>query len=66
MLTAPFSGTQHVYVAIKQVVALCSQTHLNAWSPERTGVRAGSMAQEAAFQNCMAFFLLLLSQENLS
>ena len=30
MYIAPFLSTQHVYVAIKQVVALCSQTHLDA------------------------------------
>ena len=28
MLTAPFLGTQWVYVVIKQAVALCSQTPL--------------------------------------
>ena len=45
ILTTPFSGTQCLYVAIKHVVALYSQTPLNAW-PDFFRVPTGSTAQE--------------------
>ena len=68
MLTAPFLGTQPVYVAIKQVVTLCSEIPFKfsiARPPERVRVCAGSTAEKAGFSKWHSFFLLL-DQENLS
>ena len=48
----PILGTQCVYVVIKQVVALISQTHLNDQTPEtpeRAGVHTGSTDLELLF-----------------
>lgn len=59
MLTAPFPGTQQVYVDIKQVVALCSQTPFKcsiAASPERVRVvHAASTNQEAFLKEPYSF-----------
>ena len=56
MLTAPFSGTQLVYVAIKQVVSLAHKHHLNAQSPERARVCAGSTVQKATVSKLYGIF----------
>ena len=54
-------GLQQAYVAIKQVVALCSQTPFKcsiAGPPERVRVNASSTAQEATIlKPHMVFFL---------
>ena len=68
MLTAPFLGTQPIYVAIMQVVVLCSQTLFKcsiAGPLEKVRVHAGSMVQKARISK-LRLFLLLLNQENLS
>ena len=70
----PILGTQWDYAAIKQGVAVCSQTLFKcsiAIPLERVRVHTGSMALEAwprkpAFQNGMAFSLLPWNQEKLS
>ena len=56
MYVAPFLGTQLVYVAIKQAIAVCSQNPFKCSVSERVRAHAGSMAQEAAVSKCCAFF----------
>ena len=66
-LTAPFLGTQQVYVIIKQVVALCSQTPLKciiAGPPEKVRAICAGEPGKSCFE--IEGFLLLLNQEDLS
>ena len=63
MLITPAPGTQHVYVAIKQVVALCSQTPLSAGPLERARVCAAiiqSLWKNAATKKLCLTVLLCL------
>ena len=56
---SPILGTQPVYVAIKQVVALCSQTPFKcsiAGPPERVRVCVSSMAQKTDISKLWNFF----------
>lgn len=48
-----------------QVVTLCSQLHLDALSPERDRVRAGSMVQKATILKQFFFCLFVLREDDL-
>ena len=60
---SPILGIQLVYVAMKQVVALYSQTPFKCFiakPPERVRVHAHSMVQKAAISKLQLFFFVLL------